>query len=227
MKLHFVKKEQEIEGVYSFYFEPEQELTWEAGQFLHYTLNHPNADDRGMKRWFTISTAPYEKLVRITTRINSDRSSSFKSALMQLKEGNEIEAEAPEGDFVFGDLNKKYVFFAGGIGITPFRSILAQLDHDNTDFKVDLLYANRDDSLVFGDELAELEQKHANFHIHKFIGDDHVTLDTLKPYMDDPNTIIYVSGPEPMVEDFDKQLKDAGLSEDRVKGDYFPNYPTY
>jgi ferredoxin-NADP reductase len=45
--------------------------------------------------------------------------------------------------------------------------------------------------------------------------------------MEDPNTIIYVSGPEPMVEDFDKQLKDAGMPEDRVKGDYFPNYPTY
>jgi ferredoxin-NADP reductase len=227
MKLHFVKKEQEIDGVYSFYFEPEQELIWTPGQFLYYTLNHPNVDDRGAKRWFTISTAPFEKLVRITTRINLDRSSTFKSALMQLKEGAEIEADAPEGDFVFGDANKKYVFFAGGIGITPFRSILAQLDHDGKDFKVDLLYANRNDNLVFNDELAKLEQKHADFHIHKFIGDNHVTLDTLKPYMDEPDTIIYVSGPEPMVEDFDKQLKDAGLPEDRVKGDYFPNYPSY
>jgi ferredoxin-NADP reductase len=227
MKLSFINKEQEVPGVYSFYFEPQQELTWTPGQFLYYTLTHPEADDRGIKRWFTISTAPFEKQVRITTRINSDRSSSFKTALMNLKHGDEIEADEPEGDFVFGDPDKKYVFVAGGIGITPYRSILAQLDHDGHDFNVELLYANHDNDLVFEFELASLEQKHSNFHIHKFIGDSKVTLETLKPYMEDPNTIIYVSGPEPMVEDFDKQLKDAGMPEDRVKGDYFPNYPTY
>jgi ferredoxin-NADP reductase len=227
VKLKFIKKEQEVPGVYSFYFEPEEELTWAPGQFLHYTLQHDNSDDRGLKRWFTISTAPFEKLVRITTRINQEKSSSFKSALMQLIPGDELEAEAPEGDFVFGNPTKKYVFFAGGIGITPFRSILAQLDHDGLDFNVDLLYANRDENLVFEFELTSLEQKHSNFHIKKFIGDQKVTLETLKPYMDDPDTIIYVSGPEPMVEDFDKQLKDAGVPEDRIKGDYFPNYPTY
>jgi ferredoxin-NADP reductase len=227
LKLIFVKKEHEVENVYSFYFDAPEGITWTAGQFLHYTLNHPNADDRGIKRWFTISTAPFEKLVRITTRINEEKSSSFKSALMQLKEGDQIESEAPEGDFVFGDPNKKYVFFAGGIGITPFRSMLAQLEHEGKDFKVDFLYANRTDQLVFGDELSRLEQKHADFHIRKFIGDNKVTLETLKPYMDDQDTIIYVSGPEPMVEDFDKQLKDAGMNEERVKGDYFPNYPDY
>jgi ferredoxin-NADP reductase len=227
MKLKFIKKEHEVENVYSFYFEPPEGTSWVAGQFLHYTFPHDNADDRGVKRWFTISTAPFEKLVRITTRINSERSSSFKNALMQLNPGDEIDAEAPEGDFVFGDPNKKYVFFAGGIGVTPFRSILAQLDHDGQDFKVDLLYANRSDQLVFGDELANLEQKYPDFHIHKFIGDNKVTLDVLKPYMDELNSIIYISGPEPMVEDFDKQLKDAGMPEERVKGDYFPNYPTY
>jgi ferredoxin-NADP reductase len=227
MKLHFVKKEEEVPGVYSFYFEPEEDLKWIAGQFLEYTLPQPTPDERGIKRWFTISTAPYEKLARITTRINSEKSSSFKSALMQMKPGDEIETDAPEGDFVFGDPSKHYVFLAGGIGITPFRSILAQLDHDNQDFKVDLLYASRDEPQVFGEQLQSLEQKHQDFHVHKFLGDHSVTMDDLKPYMDDPNIIIYVSGPEPMVEDFDKKLKDAGLPEERVMGDYFPNYPTY
>jgi ferredoxin-NADP reductase len=227
MKLKFVKNEHDVENVQSFYFEPPAGTTWIAGQFLEYTLPHPDEDDRGVKRWFTISTAPYEKLVRITTRINSEKSSSFKTALQQLKEGDEVEADAPEGDFIFGDPAKKYVFFAGGIGITPFRSILAQLDHDGQDFKVDLLYANRTDQLVFGDELRALEQKHPDFQIHEFIGEHNVTLDDLKPYMDDKDTIIYISGPEPMVEDFDKKLKDAGLPEERVMGDYFPNYTNY
>jgi glycine betaine catabolism B len=227
MKLNFVKKEHEVDNVYSFYFEPPEGTAWEPGQFLHYTLQHANPDERGIKRWFTISTAPFEKLVRITTRINQDRSSSFKTALMNMKEGDEIESAAPEGDFVFGDPNKKYVFLAGGIGITPFRSILVQLDYAGLDFNVKLLYANRSEELLFGDELKKLEQKHSDFHIHKFLGEHQVTMNDLKPYMDDPETIIYVSGPEPMVEEFDKKLKDAGMPEDRVKGDYFPNYPTY
>jgi ferredoxin-NADP reductase len=227
MKLKFIKQEHLAENVYSFYFEPPEGTTWEPGQFLHYTLNYPNPDERGIKRWFTISTSPFEKLVRITTRINQERSSSFKTALMNMEKGDEIESEAPEGDFVFAGSDKKYVFLAGGIGITPFRSILAQLDHDGQDFTVDLLYANRSDDLIFGDELSKLERTHPNFHIHNFIGNHQVTMDDLKPYMDDPKYIIYISGPEPMVEDFDKKLKDAGVSENRVKGDYFPNYPTY
>jgi ferredoxin-NADP reductase len=227
MKLKFIKQEHLVENVYSFYFEPPSDTMWTAGQFLQYTLPHPDIDDRGLKRWFTISSAPFEKLVQITTRINQDRSSSFKTALMQLKPGDEIEAGEPEGDFVFGSLDKKYVFLAGGIGITPFHSILTQLDHDSQDFNVDLLYANRTDELVFGNELVSLEQKHPDFHIHKFIGNHQVTMNDLKSYMDDPKYIIYISGPEPMVEDFDKKLKDAGVPENRVKGDYFPNYPTY
>jgi ferredoxin-NADP reductase len=227
MKMHFAKKEEEVPGVFSFYFEPEEELNWIAGQYLQYTFQHPNADERGLKRWFTISTAPFETQARITTRINSEKSSSFKSALMQLMPGDVIEANEPKGDFVFGDPSKHYVFLAGGIGITPFRSILAQLDHDNQDFKVDLLYASRDEPQVFGEELQSLEQKQPDFHIHKFLGGHLVTMEDLKPYMDDPNTIIYVSGPEPMVEDFDKKLKSAGLTDERVKGDYFPNYTSY
>jgi ferredoxin-NADP reductase len=227
MKLHFVKKEQEATDVYSFYFKPEQELTWTAGQFLHYTLPHANPDDRGLKRWFTISTAPFEKLVRITTRINPDRSSSFKSTLMQMKEGDEIEAEQPEGDFVFENPDACHVFVAGGIGITPYRSMLAQLNHDNKEAKIDLLYASRSEDLLFGDELKKLEQKYSTFHVHPFTGDNKITLATLEPYIKKDDAIIYISGPEPMVEDFDKQLKAAGMPEGRVKGDYFPNYPEY
>ena len=227
MKLHFIRKEQEVPGVFSFYFEPPKGLTWTAGQFLHYTFPHPNADDRGIKRWFTISTAPHEKLIRITTRINNDRSSSFKSALMNLEEGDEIEAEDPEGDFIFENSIGCHVFVAGGIGITPFRSILAQLDYENKEAKIDLLYANRDDNLVFGDELNRLKQKHPTLHAHPFIGDNKITLETLRPYIEKDDAIIYISGPEPMVEDFYNQLKAAGMPEKRIKGDYFPNYRTY
>jgi glycine betaine catabolism B len=227
MKLQFIERKEEIKNVYSFYFKPEQDLTWEAGQFLHYTFAHPSADERGVRRWFTISTAPFEKNVRITTRLNTERSSSFKSALMNLREGDAVEAEAPEGDFVFSEQAQKCVFLAGGIGITPFRSMLAQLNHEGKKPNIDLLYASRDEQLIFGDELKEYQEINLKLQIKSFLGDNKITFEDLKPYFSEDGTIIYISGPDPMVEDFDKQLKEAGVPENRIKTDFFPNYPTY
>lgn len=100
------------------------------------------------------------------------------------------------------------------------------MDHDRQDINAELLYANRDDNFVFGDELEALTARHPNFKIHKFIGDHHIEEADLKPYADDQSNIIYVSGPEPMVEAFEETLKEKlKVPEDRVKLDFFPGYP--
>jgi ferredoxin-NADP reductase len=142
-----------------------------------------------------------------------------------MKPGDTIKAEGPGGKFVLGDTDKKPILVAGGIGITPYRSMLMQLDHDGQDINAELLYANRDEDFVFGDELFGLEAKHPNFKIHKFVGDRHIEEADLKPYAEDPNAIIYVSGPEPMVEAFEEMLKEKlNVPEDRIKLDFFPGY---
>lgn len=224
MKLRLISKKPEISDAYSFYLKPEEPITWAPGQYLHYTFPHPNADERGNERWFTISAAPFEKNVRITTRMFAENKSSFKKALFALNEGDEIEAEGPGGKFTMADDATKHVFISGGIGITPYRSMLVQLDHDDADINVDLLYANRDDNLVFGDELEALAQKHSGLTIKKFIGDRKITDEDLKPYLSDTGTVIYLSGPEPMVESFKDRLTKMGLPEERLKTDYFPGY---
>ncbi len=63
--------------------------------------------------------------------------------------GAEIEADGPEGDFVVTDPKRNYIFVAGGIGITPFRSILADADHNGHKLKVHLLYGNHDNRYPF------------------------------------------------------------------------------
>jgi ferredoxin-NADP reductase len=78
MKLRLIQKHQELHDVCSFVFEPEEPITWEAGQYMHYNFPHPDTDDRGVERWFTISTAPFEKNIRITTRLALEKGSSFK-----------------------------------------------------------------------------------------------------------------------------------------------------
>lgn len=224
MKLTLKDRRPVIENVESFVFEADQPVKWQAGQYMHYVFPHKDEDDRGEERWFTISAAPFEGRLMLTTRFDAKKSSSFKKALRDLPNGAAIQADGPEGKFTITDLSKKYILIAGGIGITPFRSILAQLDHDGKDIKADLLYANRDQNLVFGDELRALEAKHLDFHIKTYIGDQRIGREELEEYSKDPNTVFYISGPKPMVETYQKTLADIGVPEDRVKTDYFPGY---
>jgi ferredoxin-NADP reductase len=223
MKLKLIDIKTELPDVESFILEPDQPLTWQPGQYLHYVFPHQSEDDRGHERWFTISSAPFEKHVMITTRFSSQEGSSFKHALQALQPGDTLEADGPKGSFTVDDSGKKHIFIAGGIGITPYRSILLQLDHDNQPLNVELLYANRDDQLVFGGELETLAQKHPEFKTKPYIGDQRISADELKAYMA-PDVIYYISGPKPMVEAYQHTLADLQVPETQVKTDYFPGY---
>lgn len=228
MKLKLVERRPLFADVETFYFEPAEPIQWQPGQYMHYVFPHQNEDDRGEERWFTISSPPYEKHISITTRFTDKDGSSFKRALKVMKIGDTIQADGPKGKFVISDPAKKAVLVAGGIGITPYRSMLLQMDHDGQAINADLLYANRDDNFVFGDELAALETKHPDFHIHKFVGERRIELEDFKPYTNDPDLTIYLSGPEPMVENYAKTLKEKlGVPEERVMTDDFPGYPAF
>ena len=102
MKLTLTEIRPESSDVTSFLFEPEGDLTWQAGQYLRYTLPHPDEDDRGIQRYFTASSAPHERHVRLTTRLAAERGSTFKRALFALEPGATIEADAPAGSLVAG-----------------------------------------------------------------------------------------------------------------------------
>lgn len=224
MKLKLIDRRPLFDDVESFILEPEQPVSWRPGQYMHYVFPHPGEDDRGEERWFTISAPPYRKNLSITTRFAGDKGSSFKKALRGLKIGSLIEADGPKGKFVIDDFSKKHVLIAGGIGITPYRSMLLQFEHDGRMPTIDLLWANHDDNFVFGGELAALERKYPNFHIHRFIGGRRMAESDFKPYADDPDTEFYVSGPEPMVENYADTLKRMGLPDERIKTDFFPGY---
>lgn len=225
MKAKLIEKKPEVEGVISYIFEPEQPLTWKAGQYMRYILDHPNPDDRGVSRFFTISNAPAEKNLRITTRIATEKGSSFKKALDNLEIGQSIEALGPMGNFVLDDPDKKAIFLAGGIGITPFRSILIDLDSTGDSINVTLLYFNRDDNFVFKEEFEQLAKKHPNLKIHYFSGaQDAATFDPTPLIEDFKNSVYYISGPEPMVEAYDKRLAELVISKENIKNDFFPGY---
>src|SRR5579872_4875889 len=110
MILHLIQRKSETPDVESFIFEPPEPVVWKAGQYIHYTLHHEPTDERGSDRWFTVSSAPSEHKIMITTRFPQEKSSSFKKALFALKVGDAIETSDMEGDFVVEDFSKEYVF---------------------------------------------------------------------------------------------------------------------
>jgi ferredoxin-NADP reductase len=224
MRLTLVETKQETADTKSFFFEPETPISWKAGQYIHYKLPHPDADDRGIERYFSISSAPYEKRVRLTSRF-AQKGSSFKRALTALPIGGKIESDPPEGDFVVDHVEKPLIFIAGGIGITPFRAILLDLQQRKEPLKIQLLYANRNEDVTFREILESLQRDHGEFKIHYFIGDNRVDGDAIRQCAPDLKTTrLYVSGPEPMVESMDGTLKEIGVPEPNIVNDFFPGY---
>lgn len=225
MKLVLEHRHQETQDTVSFRFKSEHIKVWKPGQYLHYTLEHPHPDSRGNERYFTISSAPFEGHIQLTTRFSDKKSSSFKAALRDMVVGNSIDADGLEGDFVVEEPGKRFVFIAGGIGVTPYRAILMALDHAGAPINVDLLYANRGEDFPYKDELELLAKSHSSFHVHYFTEPKRLderaiaaaTADLGKPDF-------YVSGPEPMVEALEIVLKSMNVPRSRVKTDCFPGY---
>lgn len=227
MKLTLRETRPEASDVVSFIFEPTGPLHWTAGQYLKYTLPHPNPDDRGETRYFTIAAPPHEP-PQITTRFTAERGSSFKQTLRSLQPGATLEAEGPSGSFTLGPTKRPIVFLAGGIGITPFRSILLDLEQRRETIKLKLIYSNRSDEFVFKSKLDALAAQHSEFTVHYLTEPDRITIDHIRAEVGDlQSPDYYLSGPEPMVAALAEALAQTGISEDQLKLDDFPGYEAH
>ena len=131
-------KENLVDNVWSFRFTTHTPTTWTPGQFIRVELPHDDPDDEGTKRWFTISSTPHDGYIQITTRVTD---TTFKQALSALPVGGTINlVEQPDGDFVWQESDKPLVFVAGGIGITPFYSMLKARGHSGQSVLATLIY---------------------------------------------------------------------------------------
>lgn len=226
MKFTLLEKRQETPDVTSFIFKPDEKLSWKPGQYLHYVLHHRPTDDRGSDRWFTVSSAPFEEHPTITTRFAVEKGSSFKHALAALEVGQEIEMSAIEGDFIIDDPTKQYVFLAGGIGITPFHSILKQADFDKLQLNVTMLYANRDEHVPFKADLDSFASRNPHLKIVYMTSPQRIDEAAIRELITDLHApIFYISGPEPMVKSLATTLEGMGVPAQQIKIDDFPGYP--
>ncbi|MGH9856530.1 MAG: ferredoxin--NADP reductase, partial [Acidobacteriota bacterium] len=189
---------------------------------------HLPTDDRGSDRWFTVASAPYEKAVMVTTRLTEKTGSTFKQALRALEVGKSIEISYVEGDFVIDDPEQQYVFIAGGIGITPFHSILKEAHKMDRQLHVRLLYGNRNEDILFKAELESFAKSNPHLVIQYVISPKRIDEEAINTFVPDLNEpAYYISGPEPMVMSLRDTLKKMGVAEDQIKLDDFPGYTAY
>ena len=144
---------------------------------------------------------------------------------MKLQVGAQVDVAEPEGEFVITDPHDDHIFVAGGIGITPFRSILAEADHGGQRLKVHLIYGSRDNYVVFKDELDGFVARNESPEIDYIVEPERIDTERLKraiEAVDDPH--VYLSGPEPMVEDFAVMAKKLGVGGDHIQTDFFTGY---
>ncbi|MGH3072569.1 MAG: ferredoxin--NADP reductase [Gaiellaceae bacterium] len=190
-------------------------------------------DEKGLRRHITLVTSPTDEgVVGLATRL---RDSAFKRTLAELRVGDEVEVEEPKGSFLLPeDTSVEYVFVAGGIGITPFRSMLRYIADTGAPYRVTLVASNPDHaSAAFLDQLEELARRIDGMRIVLTMTDDpdwegdtrRLTADVLDELvggLDDKTFLI--AGPPAMVEDVSTSLHDAGVPDERVLASSFSGY---
>lgn len=220
--LRLKEKEHLTDNIWAFRFTADQPLSWTPGQFIRIEIPHDNPDEEGTKRWFTISSTPHDGFIQVTTRVTS---TTFKQALAALAVGDEVQLiEQPDGDFVWQESDKPLVFIAGGIGITPFYSMLKARGHSGQPVSATLIYNGRTDELPFKVEFEEASRRHLEFKVHYVIGEQLTTEKLTELVPNISSSQVYISGAESMVEALGKQLEENGLANDNLHQDFFPHY---
>ena len=150
-ELLFLESSKESEDVYSFLFEKDKELSWKAGQHGLFSITHKKI--KNPTRPFTVASASTENIVKLTMKIN-DNPSEFKQAMLELKQGMKISMAGPVGSFYLKE-DSPTMLIAGGIGITPFRAILKQIEAEGNGIEkpIHLLYLDSKKSYLYKDEL--------------------------------------------------------------------------
>ncbi|MGH9699004.1 MAG: ferredoxin--NADP reductase [Candidatus Acidiferrales bacterium] len=230
-------REEVAQGTMAFHLEKPSGFEFKPGQYLDVSLvDPPPMDAEGAIRTFSIASAPYENELVVATRM---RDTSFKRELAKLPLGTQFKLEGPSGSFTLHkNTAKPAVLLAGGIGITPFRSMVRQAASEKLSQKLYLFYSNRrPEDAAFLDELQSLSQAAPNFIFTPSMSEmgkssrhwageqgfiDRAMITKYCPALDGP--IFYVAGPPAMVSAMQQMLAQAGVNEDDVRTEEFGGY---
>src|SRR6266446_8286374 len=225
------------EGTMAFRFEKPPGFDFKPGQSADLILlNPPETDSEGNIRTFSIASAPFEDQLRFATRM---RDTAFKRSLKKAPLGTVVKMDSAMGSFTLHKNSAKpAVFLAGGIGITPFSSIVRQADHDRPLHKLYLFYSNRrPEDAPFIEVLQNLEKTNSNFFFIPTMTEmacskktwngetGRIDQEMLSKYLNDLRGPIYsIAGPPAMVTRMRRMLVSSGVDEDDIRTDEFAGY---
>jgi ferredoxin-NADP reductase len=231
------EKETLAEGTMGFYFAKPAGFQFKPGQYLDITLvDPPETDAEGNIRSLSIASAPEDERLLVATRM---RDTAFKRFLRKAPADTEVKMEGPMGSFTLhNNPAKPAVLLAGGIGITPFSSIIRHAAKAGLPHHLYLFYSNRrPEDAAFLNILTELAKTNSNFRFIPSMSEmeksamawsgesgfiDKEMLVRHLPVLQGP--IYYVAGPPAMVAAMRQMLTAAGVDEDDIRTEEFAGY---
>lgn len=231
------KKERLNEDSLDLIFNPIKPFAYLPGQYMEWTIEHNNTDSRGNRRYFTLSSSPTEEDISIGVKF-SNRGSSFKEALLQVDRNSLISASQLGGDFVLPENSRqKLVFIAGGIGITPYRSMLKYLIDKRDKRDIILFYAvNKLENIAYQDILKEAK-RYLDLKIYFILPERNKSSNNpniLYGYLKDKDieSIVtdykdrhfYISGPNTLVSSIKRELLKIDVPRKNIVTDLFSGY---
>jgi len=230
-------RQQVAEGTVAYYFDKPGGFDFAGGQSIDLTLiDPPETDTEGNTRAFSLASAPHEPFLMVATR---QRDTAFKRVLKSMPLGTQVEFEGPYGSMTLHrKTTRPAVILAGGIGITPFRSMLCQATKANTEHRLFLFYSNRmPEDAAFLAELQELARQHSNLtfvatmtNLEKskssWNGErGYINTEMLMRFVGNlAEPVYYTAGPPAMVSAMKDILNKAGVEEDDINSEEFAGY---
>jgi glycine betaine catabolism B len=242
-----LKERQVLEGtdILSLKFSKQAEdnriFDYVAGQFAFFDIGNVYDDPKGPIRHFTLASSPTEEFILISTRI---RDSPYKKKLDTLQIGTTVKMRGPQGKFTLHkDHSKPAIFLSGGIGVTPFRSMIIYATDKNLALKIIMLDSNRSrQNILFRNDFDKCADTNKNLKIVYTItdeqnknGDDEwkgekgrIDIAMLKRYLNSDDIekgIFYMCGPPAMVKAMQDKLEvDLRIPAERIKIEEFTGY---
>lgn len=224
--VHFLEAVPRTSFAISYRFQRPESFTFLAGQYILLNLG-----EKEHTRPLSLSECPEETdFLEISKR---DTASPFCKRLQALKHGDEVRVTGPMGSFFADDTNRPLVLLAGGIGITPIRSLLKHLARKQSSRPITLIYGNEnEDDMAFCPELEQLSLD--NYHIVHVLHQPKasytgyrgfITTDIIRDTVEAPEESFFmISGPPGMVTAMLEQLRGIDVNEKNLRTDVFLGY---
>ena len=234
---HLISKQQIAEGTMAFHFEKPAGVQFKAGQTVDITIPNPHETDvEGNIRTFSNVAAPNEQDIIIATRM---RDTAFKRNLKNAELGMPVEIEGPIGSFTLHQKETRpAIMLVGGIGITPFMSMIKDATEKHLPHKIFLLYSNRrPEDTAFLEDLKKLATENSNFSFIPTMTDmdksttawegerGYISKEMIEKYVKDrTNAVYYSAGPQSMVTAMRTILHGMSVSDDDIRTEEFTGY---